>query len=1614
MRERIITTATIVLFGLALFDVFTAWRILPPAAAAICLGGSAAAAVFGARKLRLIFVGLIALCFIFHLGFALRAGYERARWDESERVTAEKALAHAGSILDAAFAQVSEKVDEISDLEDLAAGLSRGAEREVFSALEAADGSIDWKGDEHGIVVTDGQGRIFAWAGRLPDYVNERLDRKDRKIALRRSTTHYWIEGRGVMRSAGEDLGGVIVFRQLDAIYAGVLPRTATATLSEKLSSEVGHEVKAAFGEAAGAGPPSGGQEPEWVAGIIELPDGTPVGNLMVRARTFSEESDIVRGQGLFLAAIAALALIGLGSAVVGQRLVGFRFNRASTRNLTLALMVIAGARLGFSMLRDLLSLDGLETFTSVDYATQIPTGILRSPADLAITGAFLCAGVGLVLLAKAYRGRSSKPSLTIRGHDALPIMLLGFMAGAVAATLMLLAEYVYRRLFADSAIALLTLSPFDLTSSHVAIRIGFFTISAALILLGGSLVQWQISLIRRSGTGTGLISRPVTLSGIMVYVLISVFVAAGASPFIYITTTICFLFGLLLDLVYRKKIAVGMVSVVIGFTLAAALIQYPYAVRDHEAKRRESIEAISGQIEAQTDAWKVSVLEEAVDQVAERSRVGEVLASAQDGLDDFALGLWATSILSKAHLVSGIHVLDSEHEVIGRFSLEDVGDLSGIEGALRNARFSGKPVTIMTRGAVAGSDIDLYVGVIPAFKDDVYLGSVVISIPFAYQDLRSMAGLRPTFFEAFAVGGTYRALLESGYSASLVSGGQIVSTTATDFEVGRRVAALDDRDPSESGWIEHQVAGTSYASYFVPPHDRSEAILLSLRLPSASDRIVHFMSQLVGNLIIAFFVILVGGLIKGLRHAIRAQRGMSRSRLRWSFASKLALAFVLIAIGPTLILGTTSRGFLRARLREIMESRAEEGLNLSKLALERLIGGEAVRLARNPILIDELMEEPSILGMLVSPEVSSAVFDADGAPLAAYGNPQIPPAVLSSVLTEGRSYNFFSVDDGLHAKSAVAVRDIISPDKIRGCAFVSRRIDDAFAHQLSSELGRDVSFFGSSNVAASSKRELFISELMSSKISPDAYLECFTSGRELHFTWERIGGIDLVIGFSPLRGFDGTTAGAISVPVLFRKDEVGRRMEWTSSAISYLLVIVIGSIFILGLVLAGRISRPIRDLIRGTLRIGSGDLGFTIPRSGDDEIGDLVSSFNKMTGALSKSRNALNERKRYIETIIGNVGAGIISTDWRDRIDTFNSAAEKLLGIKGRNARGRDARNLLKKIGAPSLAAVLDEVEGERGLARREVSITQANGRPTTLRAVASAVKGPRGKRMGKVIVFEDVTELIRSKQLIAWSEMARQVAHEIKNPLTPMKLSAQQVLRAYRDRADDFDRVLEDGVATIIEQIESLRRIAVEFSQFSRMPERRIENVDINMVLEESLVQYERTIGTTVEIVKDLDRSIPKLRLDRDELKRVFLNLIENAVQAMPDGGRLRARSGRWREASRRSRYEFSISSRDAYQEPLGNYVEISLTDTGIGISPHDSGKLFEPNFSTKTHGSGLGLAICRGIIDGYGGEIGIESTPHVGTRVSIRLPVPEQPTRRRRVQRRNSRRSRHPRSR
>jgi PAS domain S-box-containing protein len=1614
LRRRVVLLLEIVLFAAALFDVATGWAHIPGWAAGAALALCVAAMLVGGGRARFFWFGLLAVAFAVHLAYSEYFRFEARNWEDVRAAKAADALRESLAAIDEMSSGVAGLAARAAADRTVAVGLDSRDYRSVFGGLESLLSDGEGSRGPLGLMATDASGLVVAWAGSLPEWTGSWSDAGAAgRVRFLASTTGYWLEAGSPVEEEGRPAGRVYALRMIDAKYPGVLPHGIERPFSERLSARANHTVRFT---PPGVEPPAerGGFA---VFGTVQLPGGDVAGTLKVEGRDLAQEKRLLVRQGLLIAAVLLLVLMVAGYARLARLLVGGRLSGARPRNALIFILVAAVFRLGLTLFRSPLSLSALGPFSPYYYATHSPGGILRSPADLLITVA-LVSQVAVVLVAawvrrSRQRGAAPRPA----GLNRLPHLLAGALAAAAAAVFLAGSDRLLGSVYADTSITMISLSPVTLSWSGVVMKAGLFLMTAVMLLIGSALVAWEIGLLRRTFPAGGRPYRALVPAAVVFYVFVAVLGGMGSGWYLLVPASLCMLGAAVMDAIRMRRIdpgfinpSVGLVAVTVGFVLGASLIQFPHALDDFYSHERQAIEVAAAGAGSRADEWKAEVLDATVKAISADPGIKRALASGDADFDAEALRLWAGTFVSKAQSPSGVYILNENGHEVGRFSVEDVGEFSELEGLVREARLSPVPTRVTRTLTVGGEYVDLYLGIAPVMEGDQYLGSVIVSMPRLYGDLESLAGLKTTFFEAVSAPAGEGATRP--YDATRITDMRIAASTASDFEVGSRVGELESLNGS-AGWINHRVAGASLESYFLPTGGGADGILFSLRRLRLSERAVYFMVVTVTNLLFALLTLIIIGTYAAMKGLLRAARGLPHSRFRWSYARRLAVAFVLIATVPTLILGATAGGYLRARLREVMESRAGESIRLVKLSLERLVMDEALHLAQNPILIDELSEEPSILAMLVSPDVEAAVYDARGNSLADFGEPGVPLDLVTSAISTGRSYYYYDVKNGLEGKAVVPVRDMLFPERIRGCAFVSRRIDDRVASDISVQLGRDINFYDRDGLVATSKREVFVAELMPERISPGAYVECMLGGRDVHYAWEKIESSDLVIGYSPLRDVGGRPEGAVSVPLVFAKDDVGRRLEWSVSAIAYLLVIVIGIVFAVGLVVARRISTPIRQLIEGTLRVTSGDLSVSIPRTGDDEIGDLVSSFNKMTTALDRSRKALNERKRYIETILSNVGAGIISTDRRGRIATFNNAAGRILDMKGRNARGRDVRGVLSRSGADGLADVMRQLDRE-DMVRREVTFNRRDGTVMTLRAVGSRMRDARRKTLGKVIVFEDISGLIRSKKLTAWSEMARQVAHEIKNPLTPMKLSAQQLLQARRDAKSDFDEILEEGVAVIIEQIESLRRIAVEFSQFSRMPERKIEPTDINKVVEESLAQYERALSLSVEITKDLGRYLPEVRVDRDEIKRVFLNIIENAVQAMPGGGTLHVASAAGPTRGPDGGYGPVAVSRAAGEEDLTDFVEVAFTDTGCGIPRENSDRLFEPSFSTKTQGSGLGLAISKGIVDAYGGEILIESEEGKGARVRVRLPHGGASTSERRAQKTGSRRRHRPRRR
>jgi two-component system nitrogen regulation sensor histidine kinase NtrY len=418
------------------------------------------------------------------------------------------------------------------------------------------------------------------------------------------------------------------------------------------------------------------------------------------------------------------------------------------------------------------------------------------------------------------------------------------------------------------------------------------------------------------------------------------------------------------------------------------------------------------------------------------------------------------------------------------------------------------------------------------------------------------------------------------------------------------------------------------------------------------------------------------------------------------------------------------------------------------------------------------------------------------------------------------------------------------------------------------------------------------------------------------------------------------------------------------------------------GLRMAKGVTGPIRALAEGTQKVARGDLEVVIEESSNDEIGLLVRSFNQMThdlrealSGLEHSNLELEQRRRYMEIVLRTVDAGVVSLDADGRVSTVNPSALRLLGIPpGTAVVGSKLEEVLAR---PEVLAVLRELAvqarpGVRESVRQQV-VVPSGEEVLTLVVTLSLLQDDEGRGLGSVIVFDDYTQEVRAQRMAAWREVARRIAHEIKNPLTPIQLSAQRIRRRFRERfaasADD-GQVFDECVDTIESHVDGLKVLVNEFSQFARLPTASPKPDDLNQLVQEAVSAYAGQEG--VRFDTDLDLALPLVDLDREQIRRLLGNLLENARAAVTGTGR-----------------PGEVSVRTVHDAPL-QAARLEVADNGVGIPPEDRRRIFEPYFSTKEHGTGLGLAIVSRIVADHHGYVRVHANRPQGTRFIVELPV------------------------
>lgn len=434
-------------------------------------------------------------------------------------------------------------------------------------------------------------------------------------------------------------------------------------------------------------------------------------------------------------------------------------------------------------------------------------------------------------------------------------------------------------------------------------------------------------------------------------------------------------------------------------------------------------------------------------------------------------------------------------------------------------------------------------------------------------------------------------------------------------------------------------------------------------------------------------------------------------------------------------------------------------------------------------------------------------------------------------------------------------------------------------------------------------------------------------------------------------------------------------------------LVIIFVAIWI-GLYLAKELTTPVENLVAGARQVGSGNLDVQIEKSGYDELGVLVDSFNAMTRDLSVNRARLDEasrslenRRLQLEAVLSNVATGVIVVKRDGIVQSYNRAAEGIFEKPGSEVVGNPLVQVIPGTAEAFdsiLKSVLDPVQNGNSLNERELApqwTYRLGERTKTLSAVVTPLaEHAYGRPWGAVIAIDDITEVLKGQREMAWREVARRIAHEIKNPLTPIKLSAQRMQRRLVQQSGKDAELIKECTDTIITHTDELRDLVNEFSEFARLPEVNPSPNDLNLVVREVLALY-GPAHPAVLFEFNADAQMPVFDFDREQIKRVLINLCENSVAAFGD----LAAGGRKARLEVRTRYE----------EVLG-LATVTVRDNGPGMSEEVLSRIFEPYFSTKSEGTGLGLAIAKRIVNDHNGFIRVHSDPGRSTEFSIELPT------------------------
>ncbi len=425
-----------------------------------------------------------------------------------------------------------------------------------------------------------------------------------------------------------------------------------------------------------------------------------------------------------------------------------------------------------------------------------------------------------------------------------------------------------------------------------------------------------------------------------------------------------------------------------------------------------------------------------------------------------------------------------------------------------------------------------------------------------------------------------------------------------------------------------------------------------------------------------------------------------------------------------------------------------------------------------------------------------------------------------------------------------------------------------------------------------------------------------------------------------------------------------------------FITLLIIFAASWIGFHIAKGITVPIEKLAHATKEVSKGNLKVRVEDPASDELGILIDSFNQMISDLKESQHnialktaELEGRKQYIETVLNNITTGVITLDAKGILTTMNPTARDMLGLRQRNLIGKSYKEVLD---SDKYREILEHIE--RGLQKRhKVSDKEINinfdTQNVTLAMTLSPLRSSNSEFSGMIVVLDNLTQLIKAQKISAWKEIAQRVAHEIKNPLTPIQLSAERIIKNLKVKKGNSSDIIEEGANTIVQEARTIKSLVDEFSNFARMPSIQLQSADLHLIVEQTISLF-AGIFSDIEFETHFSPEIPvPIMIDPDQMRRVFINLFDNAIDAMNKKGKIQINT-----------------SFDKTQQR----VHIEIADIGPGIPPQEKERLFHPHYSTKKKGTGLGLAIVNQVVSEHNGSIEVEANEPHGAKFIIQIPT------------------------